>query len=155
MGLLPGGGGARQALAAAALHRDPADLRVAALEPRVAVTGGEDLAPGLVVVDRHVGADPLDQVPDRAGLGLGERLRASVVAASRRGGVPAAGEVAVEVYPVRVAPRVRRHPVGVDAVDGPEIDVADPGPGSAQPADHPEPGLLVTVDHADHERLAV
>ena len=137
------------------LQRHPAALGVAALEVGVAVAGGQHLAPGLVVPDRDPRPQPLEEAPHQPRLGLGEGPRPRVVAArSRHPAVPAKGEVAVEVDPAGVAPGAAGDAVGVDRVDGPEVDAADPRVAAAQLAHHLQPGGLIAVDRAHHQRLA-
>jgi hypothetical protein len=105
----------------------------------------------LVVVEREVGLDIGDERLQRTGLGLGRAARAGVVRLERP---PAAGppvrEVAVEIDAAGVLARPGAHPVGVRALDEPELDTGgrrEP----AQPPHHRMPRRLVAVDRADHQ----
>src|SRR6266540_3411922 len=116
----------------------------------------EHPAPRLVVPDRHVRPDALDQAANAAALGLGERVGPRVVAARRRNAsLPPVGEVAVEVDAVGVLASVGGDAIRVDRLDDPEIDAA--GVAVVVPQDvHDLVTLgLVTVDRADGQPRAL
>jgi len=63
------------------------------------------------------------------------------------------GEVAVEVDPVRVAPRPAREAVRIGPLDQPQVHPAD-ALHAAQRRGHAQAAGLVTVDRPDNQRLA-
>ena len=145
--VLPGDGGAVVARQAPA--RQAAARGVEALDHGVAGALHHH-AQRLVVPERHARLLALDEALHHLGLGLGGGAGAGLVHAVL--GLPAVGEVAVQVHAVRVVTGAGRGAIRVGVVHEPERGTARRA-GAPQAGDHRTAGRLVAVHLSHHEHL--